>query len=78
LWRKDLLLGNDSESNETSTIARQRPARQWTGWKAMFSVVSAPMIADATMDTTMRSGVFYAIRSSDQTAVVVGATNNGA
>jgi hypothetical protein len=33
----DPLLGNDRETNnETTAAARERPARQWTGWKAGF------------------------------------------
>jgi hypothetical protein len=55
----DPLLGNDREtSNETTAVARQRPERQWTGWKALFSVRSALMATHTTM-----SGIFYAVRA---------------
>jgi hypothetical protein len=37
LWRIDPLLGNDCETNERTAVARQRPERLWTGWKAVFS-----------------------------------------
>jgi hypothetical protein len=58
----DPLLGNDGETiNETTTIARHRPARQWTDWKAIFSAKFSPMAAYATLDTTMKSCVFYAV-----------------
>jgi hypothetical protein len=41
LWRIDPLLNNDRETNnETTVFARKRPARQWTGWKVVFSVLS--------------------------------------
>jgi hypothetical protein len=37
LWRIDPLLDNDREINsETTAVGRQRQARQWTGWKAVF------------------------------------------
>jgi hypothetical protein len=42
-------------------VARQQSALQWTGWKAVFSTGSAPMAAHATMDTTMRSDIFYTV-----------------
>jgi hypothetical protein len=51
LWRIDPLLGSALEINETTPVARQRPACQWNGWKTAFSVRSAPMGANATMDT---------------------------
>jgi hypothetical protein len=32
LWHIDLLLSRDHETNnETTAVARQEPARQWTG-----------------------------------------------
>jgi hypothetical protein len=35
------MLGNDHKTNtKTIAIARQQPARQWTGWKAAFSMQS--------------------------------------
>jgi hypothetical protein len=52
------LLGNDRETDETTAVARQRPARQWTGWKAMFSARFAPMAAHATMDTATEERCF--------------------
>jgi hypothetical protein len=52
----DQLLGNDSETNdETTVVVKQRPARQWIGRKAVFSAGFAPMAAHETMDTTMIS-----------------------
>jgi hypothetical protein len=60
LCRIELLLGNDCETNNGTTAAKQQPACQLTDWKAMFSAGSAPMTAHGTMDT-IRSGVFYAI-----------------
>jgi hypothetical protein len=59
LWHIGPLLGNDREPNNGTVIARQRPLRQWTGWKALISAGSAPM-APHTMDT-IRSSVFYAV-----------------
>jgi hypothetical protein len=63
-----LWLRNDREtSNETTSVARQQPARKWTGWKAGFSAGFGSMVAQATMNTTMnttmRSGVFCAVRA---------------
>jgi hypothetical protein len=59
----DPLLGKDRETNnETTAVARQQPARQWTGWKTVFSAGFAPIAAHATIDTTVKSGVFYAVR----------------
>jgi hypothetical protein len=52
------LLGNGRETDETTAVARQRPARQWTGWKAMFSARSASMAAHATMDTAKEERCF--------------------
>jgi hypothetical protein len=52
------LLGNDSETNETTAITKQLPARQWAGWKAVISARSE----QATMDKTM-SCVFYAVHA---------------
>jgi hypothetical protein len=55
LWRINPLLGNDRKTNnETTAVARQRPARQWTDWIAMFSARSEPMAAHATV-ITLRS-----------------------
>jgi hypothetical protein len=67
------LTGNDrGTKNDTTAVARQRPVRQSIGWKAVFSVESTLIAAQstliaahATMDTTMRSDVFYAVRSKD-------------
>jgi hypothetical protein len=42
LWRIEQLLGNDHETNNGTAVARQRPAHQWTGWKAIFSTQSMP------------------------------------
>jgi hypothetical protein len=59
----DPLLDNDRETNNESTaVIRQRLARQWTFWKAVFSAGSP---ADATMSTTMRSDVFYAVHAEE-------------
>jgi hypothetical protein len=59
LWHIDQLLGNDSETNnETTAVAWQRPARQWTGWEAVFSARTAPMVAHATMDTAKEERCF--------------------
>jgi hypothetical protein len=33
----DPLPDNDSEINNKRAVARQRPARRWTGWKVAFS-----------------------------------------
>jgi hypothetical protein len=55
MWCIDPLLGNDRETNEIPTIAKQLPARQWTGWKAAFSALSTLMDMHATMDIYMRS-----------------------
>jgi hypothetical protein len=58
LWRIDSLLGTDLETNnETTAVAWQQPARQWTGWKTVFSAGFAPMTAHAKIDTTVRSDV---------------------
>jgi hypothetical protein len=51
LWHIDPLLGNDRETNETTSVARQRPERQLTWWKAVSSALSAPMAARAAMET---------------------------
>jgi hypothetical protein len=60
----DPLPGNDRETNnETKTVARQRSARQWTSWKVIYPAKSAPMAAYATVDTTMGSGVFFAVHA---------------
>jgi hypothetical protein len=57
------LLGNDRETNnETTAIARQRPALQGTGWKLAFSARSAPMASHKAMDKEM-SGVSYAVHA---------------
>jgi hypothetical protein len=62
LFRIDLLLGNDGETdNEITAVARQRLACQWTAWKATFSAPSTPMAAHGTMDTKVTSDVFYAV-----------------
>jgi hypothetical protein len=54
LWRVDSFLGNGRETeNTTTSVTRQQPARQWTGWKEVFSVRSAPMATHGTVDTTM-------------------------
>jgi hypothetical protein len=42
-------------------VARQQRARQWTGWKAVFSAGFAPMAAYATMNTTM--GTVFSVLS---------------
>jgi hypothetical protein len=62
LWHIEPLLGNNRETHDGTAVARQQQARQWTGWKAMFSAGFAPMAAHTTMDT-IRSGVFYAIHA---------------
>lgn len=60
----DPLIGNESETrNETAAFAMQRPAQQWTGWKAVISALSAPMAEPVTVNTTMRSAVFYVVRA---------------
>jgi hypothetical protein len=59
LWRTDPLLDNDHETNnETTATAMQQPVRQWTGWKTVFSVRSAPMAAHATTDTATEEWCF--------------------
>jgi hypothetical protein len=45
------LLCNDRETNEAIAVAKQRPARQWTGFKTGFSARSTPMAAQAAKDT---------------------------
>lgn len=45
-----LLLGNNHETNDATAVARQQPASQWTGSKAVFSVASV-LMAVHTMDT---------------------------
>jgi hypothetical protein len=50
------LLGNNHETNETIAIVRKWPARQWTGWIAVFSALSTLMTVH-----TIRSSVFYAV-----------------
>jgi hypothetical protein len=45
------LLGNDRETNETTSVARQRPARQLNGCKTVFPTRFAPMAAHAAMAT---------------------------
>jgi hypothetical protein len=50
LWRMDSFLGNGREkTNRTISVA----ARQWTGWKTVFSARSALMAEHATIDTTI-------------------------
>jgi hypothetical protein len=57
-----LLIGNDGETtNETTAVARQWSACQWTGCKATFSAPSVPVAAHATMDTKATSYVLYAV-----------------
>jgi hypothetical protein len=52
LWGKYPLLGYDSETEiEKIAVARQRPERQWTDWKAVFSVQSTSMAEHVTMNT---------------------------
>jgi hypothetical protein len=45
LWCIDPLLGNDCETNNKTAVARQQLESQWTGWKGMFSAMSALMAA---------------------------------
>jgi hypothetical protein len=53
-WRADPLLDKYRESsNETTAVAMQLPARQWTDWKAVFSARSPLMAANAMMDKTI-------------------------
>jgi hypothetical protein len=50
-----MLLGDNRETNdETTAIAWQQPARQCTGWKAVFSAGSTLIAVHAKM----RNGVF--------------------
>jgi predicted membrane protein len=52
------LLGDYRETNETTAVARQRSARQWTGWKTVFTALSEPMAAHSTMDTATEERCF--------------------
>jgi hypothetical protein len=64
LWRVDSVLGNDRKtSKETTAVTGQRTARQWTGYKAVFCTGSTPKAVHATVDTTVRSGLFYAVNA---------------
>jgi hypothetical protein len=56
LWCIDPLLNNDWETNVTTAVTMQRPARQWTSWKAVFSAGSAPMAGHAKMATNNEDG----------------------
>jgi hypothetical protein len=55
---------NDRETNnETTAFVGQLPAHQWSGWKAVISAGSAPLDQHVTVEATMMSYVFYAIRA---------------
>jgi hypothetical protein len=62
MWHIDLLLGDDCKTNKTTAVTRQRPASQWTSRNVVFFAWSKLMAVHATMDTTMRSGVFFSVR----------------
>jgi hypothetical protein len=51
-----------AKQTRQQTVARQWKARQWTGWREVFSARSKPMAGCATMDTTMGS-ILYAARA---------------
>jgi hypothetical protein len=65
LQRMDPLLGNESETNDTTAVTRQQPACQWPGWKVAFPPQSAPMAVHGTMET-----MAFSMRSVGKGAII--------
>jgi hypothetical protein len=59
LWRIDPLLGKDRETNETTAVAKQQLARQWTGWVV---ITWEPQESTCSRGTVANS-VFYAVHA---------------